>query len=155
MTLRRRHLSDQFKDGLGCVSAKDAAVMDLRDSNSSNYLIRSSRCVLDREERYFHISMACCMYLTSSLAGYSLAVRSYGQIYVFDIRNQITSVAEPTKSPFVVSELMSISSDDYASHVDGKIVDMSFSSLDAPTLYLVTEQGAGYQCSRKNQKKIM
>ncbi|KAL5532659.1 hypothetical protein ACEPAF_4433 [Sanghuangporus sanghuang] len=87
-------------------------------------------------------------------AGRTLAVRTYGQVSVFDIRNQVTSSTDSTKPPFAIFEAMSIRSQDLQSH-SGGIVDMSFSRSDPGELFVVTEKGTGYHCSRREGEKII
>ncbi|KAL5489819.1 hypothetical protein ACEPAI_4651 [Sanghuangporus weigelae] len=88
-------------------------------------------------------------------SGRTLAVRTYGQVAVFDIRNQITSSADSTKPPFAISEAMSIRSQDLQNHSKGGIVDMGFSRSDPRELFVVTEKGAGYHCSYREGEKTI
>ncbi|KAL5511153.1 hypothetical protein ACEPAH_4368 [Sanghuangporus vaninii] len=88
-------------------------------------------------------------------AGRTLAVRTYGQVSVFDVRNQMTSTADSTKPPFAIFEAMSIRSQDFQSNSGGGIVDMSFSRSDPGELLVVTEKGTGYQCSRREGEKTI
>ncbi|KAL5529702.1 hypothetical protein ACEPAG_5687 [Sanghuangporus baumii] len=101
--------------------------------------ITSSAPVIDFEEK----------------SGRTLAVRTYGQVSIFDIRNQVTSSADSTKPPFAISETMSIRSQDLQSQTNGGIVDMGFSRSDPRELFVVTEKGAGYHCFYREGEKAI
>lgn len=79
--------------------------------------------------------------LTDIMLGYYIAVRTFGLVSLFDVRNRMTSVAESRKSPFAISELMSIRSS--TDTLDGRVMDMSFSASQPSDLFLVTDRGIG------------
>ena len=85
----------------------------------------------------------------------SLAVRTYGQVQIFDIKSQITSSTDPLRPPFALSGVVSIRSQDFHGHSSGGIVYISFSPSDRTEMFAVTEKGVGYQCSRREGDKIM
>ncbi|KAH8116863.1 hypothetical protein DFH11DRAFT_1577909 [Phellopilus nigrolimitatus] len=82
--------------------------------------------------------------------GCHIAVRTYGQISVFDIRNQITSLPDPLQSQSAITELAAI----YSTELDGgKVIDLNFTAPGE--VFLVTGQGSGYQCSLKSERKVI
>ncbi|PAV24002.1 hypothetical protein PNOK_0107000 [Pyrrhoderma noxium] len=81
--------------------------------------------------------------------GHFMAVRTFGSLSVYDIRNQNTNFIEKDKPPYVTTEIMTV----HSSETDGaKIVDMSFSNPDHSDLYVVTEGGVGFQCSQSPER---
>ena len=78
-----------------------------------------------------------------------MAVRTFGSLSVYDIRNQNANFIEKDKPPYVTTEIMTV----HSSGIDGaKIVDMSFSNPDHSDLYVVTERGVGFQCSQSPER---
>ncbi|THH10775.1 hypothetical protein EW145_g1080 [Phellinidium pouzarii] len=62
--------------------------------------------------------------------GLYLAVRTYGQISIFDIRSQMPSTFNPSKHPFALSEMMTIRPNE------------------------LNGQGVGYKCSFSDERKV-
>ena len=78
-----------------------------------------------------------------------MAVRTFGSLSVYDIRNQNANFIEKDKPPYVTTEIMTI----HSSETDGaKLIDMSFSNPNHSDLYVVTERGVGFQCSQSPER---
>lgn len=88
------------------------------------------------------ITTSCPTPPEESKKGYSLAVRTYGQVHIFDLRHQIAS--DRTKSPYALSEVAKLGTGDFN---DETVMDMAFAHDSPVGLYLMTRLGSSYRFS--------
>ncbi|KAI5121668.1 hypothetical protein M0805_002744 [Coniferiporia weirii] len=131
-----------------------------RDLNVSPAEIRQDGLLFQpRAQSLWSFDTPICQIASSSPAvntvqkkSYHLAVRTYNQISVFDIRNQIVPAFNTSKPPYALSELMTLCSSELDS---GEILDMYLSTSYPTDLFLVTAKGVGHQCSLRNEGKVI
>lgn len=79
--------------------------------------------------------------------GHFLAVRTFGQVHLFDIRHR--AAPDRSSSPYALSELVTLDANNFDAE---PVMDMSFSQGAPTTLNIVTRLGCGFRLSLREDR---
>lgn len=90
--------------------------------------------------------------LYSPFPEHYLSVRTYGEVSVFDIRNQSVTALNPIARPISLSETFTVQNPELN---EGEVMDMFLSTSATVELHVVNDQGSVYHCMQRGEHKAM